>query len=266
MSAILFKGTDPENHRLADVTRNGVYSSRLCRHGVMKWLATDYGVGQMLEWYGEYFEGEVAIFRKFLKPGDVVISAGGNIGAHLVPLSQIVGGDGRIITFEPQAFLLPVLRENLAVNGCTNVEVHEAGLGEKMGMGHLALVDPTMPNNFGGLNFQAEAGKVRTSEVPVVTVDSLELQRLDFLMLDIEGMEEEALRGSVETIARCRPLLYVEIDKEDKREPLLHFIRDELKYEVLFHLPYAFNPDNFAGNDKNHFGEIRSIMCLAVPT
>lgn len=275
-----FHAVDAKVNAAGDVVADGIYSSRLCRHGPMKWLTTDYGVGQMLALCGEYSEGEVALFRRFIRWGDVVISAGGNIGAHLVPLSKIVGSDGRVITFEPQSFLWPLLEENMRVNGCGNVEVHHAGLGDAPGEGHLANADPTVPNNFGGLHLIREGdvvgnnaggmtivreGMVSTTAVAIRTIDSLELARLDFLMLDVEGYEEAALRGAAATIARCRPLLYVEIDKEDKREPLLHFITDELRYEVLFHLPYVFSPDNFAGNTVNHFPDMRSIMCLVVP-
>lgn len=260
-AAAPFKAIDAGVNRVTD----GDTTSGDCRYGRMKWLTTDYGVGQQIALYGEYSEGEVVIFRKFLKPGDVVISAGGNIGAHLVPLSQIVGGDGRVITFEPQGFLLPILYENLKVNGCVNVEVHEKALGMTASTALLATSSPSMPNNFGGLYVIRPEENVAAEPCEVTTIDSLELQRLDFLMLDIEGMEEAALRGAAETIARCKPLLYVEIDKEDKREPLLHYIKDELRYEIMFHLPTVFNPRNFAGNEKNHFGEQRSIMCLAVP-
>lgn len=260
----IFKGLDAGVNMVSAVTMEGVTSYRECRYGRMKWLSTDYGVGQQLALYGEYSEGEVAIFRRLIRAGDVVISAGGNIGAHLVPLSKIVGPAGRVISFEPQAFLRPILAENLAVNGCMNVEVHHFGLGAAMASGELATSDPAMPNNFGGLSF-IEPGSAASNAVEIVTIDWLGLERLDFIMLDIEGMEEAALRGAAETIARHRPMLYVEIDKEEKREPLLRFIKDELKYEIMFHLPFVFSPDNFAGNRQNHFGEQRSIMCLAVP-
>ena len=46
--------------------------------------------------------------------------------------------------------------------------------------------------------------------VRLVALDTLDLQRVDFMKVDIEGMEEKALRGAAETIKRCRPVLYVE--------------------------------------------------------
>ena len=261
MNDLAFKGVDPGVNRVTD----GIYTSGDCRYGHMKWLTTDYGVGQALALYGEYSEGEVALFRKLIRKGDTVLCAGANIGAHVVALSKIVGSVGHVIACEPQQMMIPILRENVVVNDCQNVRIEEVGLGAECGELDIALADPEMPNNFGGLGFIAEPG-YRTEKRPVVTIDSLELIFCDFILLDVEGMERAALQGARKLIERCRPLLYVEIDKEDKREPLLHFIKDELKYEILFHLPNVFNPDNWARNPENHFGEQRSIMCLAVPT
>lgn len=251
------------HHR--DVTVEGYTSAAECRYGRMKWLTTDYGVGQQLALYGEYSEGECALFRRFMQPGDVVISAGGNIGAHVVPISMLVGPFGQVVTFEPQAFLRPILEENLRVNGCKNVIVYPFGLGDAMTTGALATCSPDMPNNFGGLYFVQPDENIAVIPAEIVTIDSLKLERLDFLMLDIEGMEEAALRGARATIAKHRPLLYVEADKQDRHERLLRYVKDELRYEILFHMPFVFNPNNFAGNHENHFGEQRSIMCLAVP-
>jgi FkbM family methyltransferase len=261
--AAVFQGIDVGENRHRDIVVDGICSVGETRHGRMKWVTTDYGVGQTLALYGEYSEGEVALFRNLVKPGDWVVSAGGNIGVHLIPLSRMVGDVGRVITFEPQATLRGILDENLRVNGCRNVEVHPYALAREGGEVFMPVVNYSMPNNFGGLGLVGE--EIERESVRAVSLDALKLERLDFLMLDVEGAEEDALRGARATIDRHRPRLYVEIDKEDKREPLLHFMTDELRYEVLFHLPYVFNRDNFAGNPVNHFGDMRSIMCLGIP-
>lgn len=232
------------------------------RYGRIRYLANDYGVGAMLEKYGEYFEGEVALFRRILKPGDLVVSAGGNIGVHLIPLSQIVQGHGRVITFEPQAFLRDhVLQLNLDMNGCANVDVRPEALGAAAGEASLPTIDYGVPNNFGGMELRAQG----PCPVPVIALDSLGLVNCDLLMLDVEGYELDALRGARETIGRCRPYLYIEIDRDDTREPVLAYIHEELDYELFFHTPLAFNPKNFAGNPENVYGNICSVMCLGVP-
>lgn len=240
----------------------GLFVEREFRYGRIRYLSTDFGVGQMLSLYGEYVEGEVALFRKILKPGDSVVSAGGNIGVHLIPLSQIVGEQGRVITFEPQAFIRErLLMPNLEMNGCTNVHVYEDALGAQLGEAFFPQLDYTMPNNFGGMELRDKG----PNRVKVMALDDFSLERLDMLMLDVEGFELPALFGARETIKRCRPYLYIEIDRESEREKVLHYMKDELGYELLYHTPTVYNPKNFAGNKDNGFGAMCSVMCLGIP-
>ena len=52
--------------------------------------------------------------------------------------------------------------------------------------------------------------------VDVITVDGLLLERLDFLKIDVEGMELEVLDGAMRSIERCRPQMLIESIKTDK--------------------------------------------------
>ena len=157
--------------------------------------------------------------------------------------------------------LCAVLRENLAVNDCWNVDVHEEALGSAPGTAYLPAIDYSMPNNFGGMELRTNG----VLEAKVIALDSLQLPACHLLMLDIEGFELLALQGARETIMRHRPFLYIEIDREEAREAVLHYMKDELKYELLYHTPTVFNPDNYAGEKKNEFGDMCSVMCLGVP-
>lgn len=73
-----------------------------CRYGEMAFHHTDKWIGRSLDLYGEWSEGEVELFRNVVKPGDVVIEAGANVGALTIPLAKIVGDTGRVHAFEPQ--------------------------------------------------------------------------------------------------------------------------------------------------------------------
>lgn len=259
MQDINMRAIDPELPPRDPI--EGIFRTRAFRYGIIKYLAADYGVGAMLEKYGEYSEGEVVLWRRILRPGDVVVSAGGNIGVHLIPLCQIVGDKGTVITFEPQQFVREnLLIPNLEMNGC-DVEVWPTALGAEQGIAHFPEINYNAPNNFGGMELHV-TGKV---EVGVQKLDTLFLQRLDMLMLDVEGYELQALQGARETIMRCRPYVYIEIDRDSSRDEVLRYLKDQLKYELLFHTPLAFNPDNYDKNTNNPYGAMVSIMCLGVP-
>jgi len=74
---------------------------------------------------------ERATLEKIVRPGMTVLDVGGNIGLYTVLLSRLVGPAGRVISFEPDPALFALLRENCALNGCTNVEAHNLALGRR---------------------------------------------------------------------------------------------------------------------------------------
>ena len=67
-------------------------------------------LGSSLATYGEYSEGEVAVFNKVLKPGDVAIDVGANIGALTIPMARLVGENGCVYAFEASAANFDLLR------------------------------------------------------------------------------------------------------------------------------------------------------------
>jgi hypothetical protein len=147
------------------------------------------------------------------------------------------------------------------MNLCANVDVYPTALGAEYGVAHFPEINYNAPNNFGGMELH-ETGKVA---VEVQTIDSLFLTRLDMLMLDVEGYELQALKGARRTIMECRPYLYIEVDRDNSRDDVLRYVKEELNYELLYHCPLAFNKDNYDKNTHNPYGAMVSIMCLGVP-
>ena len=59
-----------------------------------------------LDVYGEFSEGETEIFRQIVRPGDIVLEVGANIGVHTVFLAKAVSPGGGVIALEPQRLVL----------------------------------------------------------------------------------------------------------------------------------------------------------------
>ena len=223
--------------------------NRVCRgrYGEMIFPVEDVWVGRSFGLYGEFSELETDAFKRTVKAGDVVVEAGANIGAHTVLLSQLVGDAGRVFAFEPQRLVYQTLCGNLALNSIENVFAYEMALGDVAGRMSMEAPVTSTGVNVGGGRLVEEA----SDGVPVRTLDSFGLERLDFLKADVEGFEGRLLSGAVETIGRCRPLLYVENDRGD-RDVLIGRIRD-LGYEVWWHRPPLFNPENVNRNPADVF-------------
>ena len=230
------------------------------RYGWMVYHSLDQYVGQSIAFYGEFSPDEADLLDALLAPGDVVVDGGANIGALTLALAQSVGERGRVIAFEPQRLTYHCLVANLALNSLIQVQPLQAALGKDAGMIFVRPLDLTQPNNVGGL----EIGDDGTPNTPIMRLDDLNIPRLNLLKLDLEGMEGDALEGARDTIARCRPLLYVEADREAKRPELLALMRD-LGYRLYDHRPMLYSPDNFRGEPRNIFENIASFNVLGVP-
>jgi FkbM family methyltransferase len=232
-----------------------------CRHGMMLYNIHDTFIGRSLDIYGEWSEGEVLLFQQVVKPGFLVVEVGANIGAHTVLLAQLTGPTGMVLAIEPQRIVYQTLCANVALNSITNVQCHHAAVGKAPGQIVVPALNYEVDNNYGGL---ALGGFTKGENVPVMTIDGLNLPKCHFLKIDVEGMEQQVLEGAVRSIAAYSPILYVENDRKDKSESLIRVI-DSLGYNMYWHAPPLFNPSNFANNTANIFGQICSVNMLCLP-
>ena len=151
-------------------------------------------------------------------------------------------GWGRVIAFEAQEIVYYALAGNVALNNCLNARVRLAALGEVCGEMSVPQPDYFQPASFGSLELQQSKNnefigqrvsyeEAAGAKVPVVSLDSLGLERLDLLKIDVEGMELDVLRGGRELLARRHPMLIVEVIKSDRAA--LEAFCVELGYRVF---------------------------------
>lgn len=144
------------------------------------------------------------------------VQAGGNMG--LWPRRMAEAGFAKVITFEPDA----ISRECLQKNVPAGVIVRPEALGAIPGRCSIEH------RSLGSHNVTVG------TDVDVVTVDGLELVDVDLLQLDLEGYEWHAMKGAVETIERCRPLIQVEL-----RDFTLKYGRSDVEvFELLRSMGY----------------------------
>ena len=99
--------------------------------------------------------------------------------------------------------------------------------------------------------------------VPLCMLDGFQLERVDFIKLDVEGFEAKVLEGAANTIERCRPIMYIENDRAEKSAELIQRLFD-MGYRLWWHTPPLFSPNNVRGNTVNLFPGIVSINMLAI--
>lgn len=233
------------------------------RHGRFLANPQDIYLGRSLIAYGEFSEQEWVLLNQLVPVGGVVIEAGANMGALTVPIAKKAGRGGLVYAFEPQIGVFQQLCANLALNDLVNVQAFNAGCGESARWMGIQRLDPASEQNYGGLRLGQLEGKTNT-RVRIERLDeALDPGRLDLIKADVEGMECEVLRGASGLINAYRPNLYLEANEADA--PDLITMVQELNYDMWWHLPPMFSPDNFFGNPDNQFGRITSKNLLCVP-
>jgi FkbM family methyltransferase len=143
-----------------------------------------------------------------LPTGAVIIDGGANAGFFTIPVANRIRGRGqRIISFEPQLTLFRALSGSLALNDISFCDLRYAGLGDAPGTAQVPDIDYGTPQDFGTVQISTTGSG---TPVEVVTIDSLGLERVDFIKLDVEGYECAALAGGIGMIQQHRPYIWVE--------------------------------------------------------
>ncbi|MGB8363836.1 MAG: FkbM family methyltransferase [Rhizomicrobium sp.] len=230
---------------------NNTASVRLvrARYGFIAYNSLDFVVGRSVEVYGEYYESEVQIFRQLLRPGDVVVDVGANIGTHTVAMARLVGPSGTVVAFEPQTVIHQLLSANVALNSLTNVHALHAAAGERAGEIFAPDMNYARPGNFGGVELGGTQGKA----VPTMPLDEVAAcQGARLIKIDVEGMEGAVLAGAEKLLRSQRPVLYVENDRVKHSPDLIDRLR-AFDYRVFWHFAPFFNPKNFAQHHQSIF-------------
>lgn len=184
---------------------------------------------------------------QFVRLGDVAIDGGANVGLVTLLLAKAVGSEGRVYAIEPGEVYLKRLKKNLELNPHLSdvVAVLPVGISDAEGVMTWAA-DPGAPYNASFLP-DSEASLEGATSLPVTTLDALTrsegLDRLDFVKLDLEGMELWALKGAREVLDRFRPAVLfesLEIFRHARGRPDVFLDIGELLTAAgygLYHLP-----------------------------
>jgi FkbM family methyltransferase len=195
-----------------------------------------YGVGYQLLETSSFDHEEVdtalqllASRRKNFGDGVVAIDCGANIGVHTIEWARAMYGWGEVIAFEAQERVFYALAGNVTMNNCFNARAVWAAVGAVNGTIRVPVPNYFSPSSFGSLEIKKSVhnefigqhidySEEKTQLTEMRCIDSYGLPRLDFIKIDIEGMEMEALQGAQDTIARLKPQLMIEKIKSNEAD------------------------------------------------
>lgn len=164
---------------------------------------------------GDVWEPQTIEFMsKHCKGGDIV-HAGTYFGDFIPALSRACDRDAKVWAFEPNPENYRCAVITIMLNGLCNVELTNAGLGSQKGCLSLMVSDES-GRSLGGASrlIEAENGNLegQLAKVEIVKIDEVvpSDRNIAILQLDVEGFEQPALSGAIETIKRCKPTLILE--------------------------------------------------------
>ena len=174
--------------------------------------------------------------RNLIKSGDTVVDIGGNLGYYSVLFAEWVGASGKVYTVEP----VPMYRKVLAANTAkfNNITVYPYALGTENGK-QVTLGVPTGHGHFRhglthiiGREDNAEHSHTFTAEMRRGSDLFADLERLDYLKMDVEGYEVHILPEIQPILEKHRPVIQVELGHAT-RAPLLELL-EGMDYKAHF--------------------------------
>lgn len=188
-------------------------------------------IADALRWLAQrawFVENEVAGLARLVKPGNICIDIGAEYGLYTWTLASLVGSRGRVHCIEPQPSLARFLRLSGSVLSAHHVTVHEVALGDDRTIERSTMSLPFrgpipvhgrafLSHGSHGLGSNEEFSRHRLVPVSMTTLDQLTdtlgLDRVDFIKIDVEGAEAALIAGGKKTIEKFRPVLMIELEE-----------------------------------------------------
>jgi len=145
----------------------------------------------------------------------IIFDVGANIGTISIWLSKMFK-TGHVYSFEAQRQIFYQLAGNISINNLYNIDVFNLAVGSENGYINVKEPNYFINNDFGIFSLIEE--KLPTTNknlvVPLITLDTFvkeyEIPKVDLLKIDVEGMDINVLKGSINILEKYQPIIYVE--------------------------------------------------------
>lgn len=234
------------------------------RDGVLWSLDLKEGIDFSIYLLGGFEPRTLRRYKELIADGFVVLDIGANIGAHTLPIAQLVGPSGKVIAFEPTKYASEKLLSNVRLNPSLSNRIV---FNQTMLVGSIA---ETLPEEIysswplekaNDLHADHQGRLKATTGAVAQTLDSYveqhNLDRVDFIKLDVDGHEYEVLQGARGMLEKLRPSIMLELAPYVYSERPRDF--DEL-LKLLWDMSYRLTDLATGASLPKNPNEIRSLI------
>jgi FkbM family methyltransferase len=185
-------------------------------------------IGKHISQQGYWAKDDIELIKQLvdflLKKNESITfyDVGCNIGTHTLAIGKTFGQKVKIRAFEAQRQIFNMLCGTVALNGLNNVFCHNLAISDGQSKSlKISLPNYSVENNFGALELipplrsdNQDMVKSNFEEVAATTLDSFD-EEVNFIKMDVEGMEDKAFIGAKSLLKKYKPICFVEIHKTD---------------------------------------------------
>lgn len=192
--------------------------------------------------------------KKNVHFGDNVMDVGANSGIYTITASKLIGPKGKVYSFEPSRAAHLRLIKNLKINKCSNVVIYRQGLGAHR---ETKMLSNNIFGDGGNSLIATKYDISSTEKIILVPADSIIRDRIDFIKIDVEGYELEALKGMTKIIRNSYPKIVFEFNYD-------HLYQKDKDYNQVFdflkELGYTRFIELDTGRTINSYKDLNSTL------
>ena len=189
----------------------GLYKIR--RLGIKLWLDKNSYLQNKIINFGVWEKNSTKIIKKYLKPGDIFIDVGANIGYFTILASKIVGDNGRVLAYEPTKKYATQIKMNIKDNDKhNNISFFPYGLSDTSTQAVINIGNSSATlHKFGDLS-ENDIERIELKQFDTVFNKS-SIDRIDFIKVDIDGHEPAFFKGAIKNIKKYKPKILLEVNQ-----------------------------------------------------
>lgn len=209
----------PKFYKVLFGPAKGIYLFMALRTGLKKFL-------------GNYEKDQTNFMCSVIKDGDYCFDLGSHIGYFTMLFARLVGEKGKVFSFEPIKEGFEFQKKSIQKNNFKNIKIFNFALGNEEKKQKAFIFSDSGMAHFDksilGLDDSQEHEDFQVKTLDAIP-DVKALEKLDFLKVDIEGFEFNALSGGIETLRKHKPNMLIEIHSQENYIGIFNMLQ-ELKY------------------------------------